>query len=604
VFRSWLERPQRLQRVAFVLAIGLVLPSLGFGFFADDVLQIAALERWSVNAVGPLDLYAFVPRDRAVVAAFRQAGELPYFAPPGLQLAFWRPLSSALMALDHALFGRTAALYHLHTLVWYAALLLIAIAVIRRTLPPGLATLAAVIFCLDGAHVLGAVWIAARNATVACVLGWLAFAAHLRWRTDGWRAGRVLAPLAAALALAAAEMGVAALSYLVVWELIERRPGRWRALAPTLALGVLYLAFYRTTGAGVHQTGAYLDPLGDPGGALRALPERLALLAGGLLVASPIDLAAMDGRLMLPLAILGAVSGLAIVAWLRAALRRMSRDEARTVRVFAWGAAAALLVGTPGLPGARVLLAASLGGAVVIAALLRDAWRLFQARHARALALVGLCVLGAGNVVLAPLAYAGNVALFGQLFAITRRMSREAEIAAPVPARVVLLALDDLLPFNLQYARALDLGLDPDQLRAINAARARGGAGLPLPDRLGYLGATVLSLSPAPHRLRRTAPDTFELSTPTGSLLDGIWTATLRDPSLPLRRGTTIAIDGFSATVREDRDGRPTRVAFRFDRALDDPSLVFLAVVDGGLRHISIPPLGTEISVSSERPSR
>ncbi len=604
MIRSWLERPRRLQRVFFVLAMLLVLPSLGFGFFADDVLQIAQLERWSVNPRGPLDLYSFVPPDRALVTGLRQAGFLPYFTAPGLQLAFWRPLSSALMAFDQAAFGRTAAAYHVHTLVWYAAFLIVALVILRRMLSPELATLAAVIFCLDGAHVLAAVWIAARNASVACVFAWLAFAAHLRWRADGWRAGAVLAPVAAALALAAGEMGVAALAYLVVWELAHRQPGRWRALAPTVVLGIVYVAVYRASGAGVHQSGAYLDPLNDPAGALRALPERLALLAGGLLVASPIDLAAVDGRLTVPLALLGAASTLVAVAWLRAALRRMPAGEARTVRAFAWGAAVALLVGAPGLPGARVLLAASLGGAVVIAALLRDAWRFFRSRRARALAIAGLVMLGAPNVALAPLAYAGNVAFFGQLFAVSRRMSREAEIAAPVPARVVLLALNDLLPFNWQVSRAFDLGLAPDQLRAFVAARAHGGAGLPLPDRFGYFGATVLSLSPAPHRLRRTARNTFELWTPSGTLLDGIWTATLRDPSLPLPRGTTIALDGYTATVREDRDGRPTRVAFRFDRPLDDPSLVFLAVVDGGLRHIAIPPLGTEVSISSERPLR
>jgi hypothetical protein len=604
VLRSWFEHPRRLQRVVLVLAIVLALPSLGFGFYADDVLQIAQLEGWSVNPAGPLDLYSFVPRDRTIVSWLRQAGFLPYFTPPGLQLAFWRPLSSALMALDHAAFGRAPLGYHLDTLLWYAALLLIAIAILRRTLSPALATLAALIFCLDGAHVLAAVWIAARNATVACLFGFLAFAAHLRWRTDGWRAGAVLAPIAAALALAAGEMGVAALAYLVAWELVQRRPGRWRALAPTLVLGLVYLACYRATGAGVHQSGAYLDPFGDPASALKALPERIALLAGGLLVAAPIDLAAIDVRLKLPLAIVGVASALAVVGWLRAALRRMPADESKTVRAFAWGAVGALLVGTPALPGARVLLAASLGASVVIAALLRDAWSFFRARQARTLALVGLVGLGAANVALAPLAYAGNVLFFGQLFAVSRRMCREAEIAAPVPARVVLLALNDLLPFHLGYSRAFEFGLSPDQLRAITAARARGGVGLPLPDRLGYLGGTVLSLSPAPHRLRRTAPDTFELSTPTGTLLDGIWTATLRAPSLPLPRGTTIALDGLSASVREDRDGHPTRVAFRFDRPLDDPSLVFLAVVDGRLRRLSIPPLGQEISISSERPLR
>ena len=600
--RAWLRSPERLQRLVFALALLLVLPSVWFGFFADDVLQIAQLERWSVNPAGPLDLYSFVPRDRAMVTSLRQAGFLPYFAPPGLQIAFWRPLSSALMALDHAAFGRAAVFYHLHTLVWYAALLLIAIAILRRMLPSGLATLAAVIFCLDGAHVLPAVWIAARNGTVACVFGFLAFAAHRRWRTDGWRTGAFVAPAMAALALAAGETGLAALAYLVAWEIVERRPGRWRALAPTRALVAAYLVFYGATGAGAHQSGAYLDPFRDPLGAVRALPQRIFLLAGGLLVAASIDLAAVDGRLAGPLAIVGVPIALGVLVWLRGALLRMPPEEARAVRAFAWGAAASLLAGTPALPGARVLLAASLGASVVIAALLRDAWQVFRARGAKALALIGLVGLGAPNVALAPLALAGNVFFVGHLIAVSRRMSREAEIAAPVPARVVILALDDLLPMNLWESRAFELGLDSDQLRAIVAALPRGGAGLPLPDRFGYLGSTVLSLSPAPQRLRRLAPDTLELSTSKGTLLDGIWTATLRAPSLPLPRGTAIALDGFSAKVREDRDGRPTRVAFRFDRPLDDPSLVFLTMVGGRLRRVFVPPLGQEVPISSQRP--
>src|SRR5450432_2154234 len=89
-----------------VLGVALVLPSLTAGFFLDDYLQIAQLEGWSRVPAHPLDLFAFTPRDRGATDRLREAGVAPYFTAPGLRLAFLRPLSSALIWFDHALFGR------------------------------------------------------------------------------------------------------------------------------------------------------------------------------------------------------------------------------------------------------------------------------------------------------------------------------------------------------------------------------------------------------------------------------------------------------------------------------------------------------------------
>jgi hypothetical protein len=578
-----------------------VLPSVRAGFFADDYLQIAQLEGWSTNPAGPLDLYSFVPRDAVTVERLRQQGSLPYFAAPGLQIAFFRPLASALMWVDHALFARSPVPYHLHTLLWYAALLVMAAVLLRGALPPGLATLALLIFCLDGGHAMAAAWIAARNATVACALVFAAFVAHRRWRTAGWRPGALLAPLAAALGLGASEMALGALGYLLAWEMIERRPRRSRAVAPVLLVMAVYLVVYQLTSSGAHASGAYLDPFGAPATFLRALPGRVLLLLGSLLGAAPIDLVSVDGRLRVPLVAAGAALGAIVAGWLPGALRRMSPDEAKAVRWLGLGAAASLLVSTPALPGDRVLLAASLGGSAVLAALLRDAWRLLRARRARVAAALGLVLLGLPNLALAAVALPAKVLLLRALAEDSRRLGRQAEIAAPVPARVVVLALDDLVAIHLPLLRVFDQGMAPEDLRRLAADRAHAG-GLPLPDRIGYLGSTVLSLSAAPHRLRRTAADAFELFTPAGTLLDGTWAECLRARGLPLGRGSVLRVDGMTATVLDDRDGRPTRVEFRFDRPLEDPALVFLALIDHRLRRFPWPAIGGEVTVPHLRP--
>jgi hypothetical protein len=592
------SRHRRAQIGCVVLGVALVLPSIAGGFIADDYLQIAQIEGWSITPTGPLDLYSFVPRDPAAVERLRAEGVVPYFTAPGLKIVFWRPLSSALMQLDHALFGRHAWPYHLHTLLWYAALLVVTAALLRRTLPPAMATLAVLLFCLDDAHAMAAGWIAARNATVACAFVFLALLAHIRWRTQGWRPGVVLGPVAAALGLAAGETALGALAYLFAWELAERRPRRARALAPWLALVAIYLVVHRVTGAGARGSGAYLDPIGDPLGFVRALPERVLLLLGNLLLGSPIDFLLFDESVR-PLVLgLGAAAVLVVVFWLPRALRRMPPEEAAAVRWFGLGAAGALLVSTPALLGERVLLAASLGGAVVLAALLRDGWR--RLRERRAVALLGVAALGLSNIAVAAAALAGKSIFFPAMSQNARRLAREAEISAPVPARVVVLALEDLLALHLPVIRVFEQNVPAERLRGFRADRARGA--LPLPDWIGYQGTTVLSLAATEHRLRRTAADTFELSTPNATMLDGAWAQSVRAPSIPLARGSVIALPFMTATVLEDRGGRPTRVSFRFLQPLDDPSLVFLVLSGDRLRKFAMPGIGAEVDVPRGRP--
>ena len=720
--------------------MALVLPSLAVGFIGDDYMQIAQLERWSPVTASPLDLYVFVPRDAAAVERLRQEGILPYFSAPELKIAFLRPLTSALMWLDHTLFERRPPGYHVHTLLWFGGLLLVVAALLRRALPGGLAVLALLLFCLDDAHAMAAGWIAARNATISCALVFLGLWAHLRWRTEGWRAGAVLAPLAVALGLAAGEMGLGALAYLFAWELVGRPPDgalpgaktasdasdsqgatlsrasdtssatvpsvasdtqkatlpsrasgtagsrprllagarrhdRLRALAPSMIVAAIYLVAHRLTGSGARAGGGYLDPFGDPAGTLRALPERVLLLVGNLVVGAPIDLLLFDDRLRLPVLALGGLVVVALAVWLPRALARMPAQEARAVRWFGLGAAGALLVSVPALIGERVLLAASLGGAVVLAALLRDAWRRLRPRagataptdftavtehaspgregaahpadraalapvsrdaspgparaqdsadrdclgsvgpvapgsrdmarsvrdarlSARVLAAVGLVLLALPNLVVAPLLMAAKVQLLRRMSTDYQRLAGQAEIEAPVPARVVVVALPDLVSMHLPVLRVFDQGVPPEMLRRF--LNDRRDADLPLPDRIGYRNSTVLSLSSARHRLRRTAADTLELATPDGTLLDGAWAQALRSPALAMPRGQVIPVSYMTATVLEDRGGLPTRVQLRFDRSLDDPSLVFLALSKGRLRRLPLPAVGQEIAVPQD----
>jgi hypothetical protein len=184
------------------------------------------------------------------------------------------------------------------------------------------------------------------------------------------------------------------------------------------------------------------------------------------------------------------------------------------------------------------------------------------------------------------------------MFETYRRLAREAEISAPVPTRAVVVACDDLFPLYLPVIRAFEQGRTPEEARPI----VREGRFPPGPDRLGVRGTTVLSMAAVAHRLRRTAPDELVLSTPEGTLLDGAWVQTLRSPTRPLPRGSVIRSKEMTATVLADRGGRPTEVAFRFDRPLDDPSFLFLTLAEGRLRPLALPAVGQELTMPPARP--
>src|SRR6185369_6698611 len=98
------------------------------------------------------------------------------------------------------------------------------------------------------------------------------------------------------------------------------------------------------------------------------------------------------------------------------------------------GATGALVAGTPGFVGDRLLFAAGLGASVVVATLLRDAWQLFRARRARLLAALAILSLGLPNLVIAAVALPGKTVFFAKMFDGYRRLARDADIDAPVPA--------------------------------------------------------------------------------------------------------------------------------------------------------------------------
>ena len=452
-----------------------------------------------------------------------------------------------------------------------------AAALLARAAPAPVATLA-LLPLLDDAHALSVgSWPRATPWPPGAAVSARGSSLASRWRTRAGARGLARAAAGGRRARRRRDGAGAVLAYLVAWELCRRRR-RPSARSPPRCCDRGILRVLWLTQSGPCGSGAYLEiPSANRAALPRQLPGACCSLPAGLLLGSPLDLALGDGGFGDSLKVRRGDSRRSDGGGLAA--RGAAPDGARRggrLRSIGLAERGALVVSTPGLPGERLLLAAGLGGAVVIAALLRDAWTLFP-RPTGA---------GSGRRWGSPSSVCRTSSRRGRPSRPRRRSSgrrsratgawRAKPRSAPPPARVVVVAFDDLFPLYLFAIRAFE-----------EHRTTRGAAAAP--PRLALSGDRAFDGRDR-DRLRRTAADELVLST-DGTFLDGIWAELFRAPSRPLARGAVLRSADMTATVLDDRDGRPA-LAFRFDRPLEIPSLVFLVPAEGRLRRLDLPPIG------------
>ncbi|HWL85223.1 MAG TPA: hypothetical protein VNO21_05445, partial [Polyangiaceae bacterium] len=170
-----------------LVATFLALPSLFAGFFYDDYMQLAQLDGLTVPHGGPFDLYNFAGGGTET-AQLIQHGPLPWWTSPAFRMHFWRPLSSAVITAEYAVFGHHAALFHAVSLLFQIALVLAVGALFRKALP-SLWAPSLLLFAIDDAHWDGVGWIAAINCLLSLLGAVLALVAYRRYREEEWKPG-------------------------------------------------------------------------------------------------------------------------------------------------------------------------------------------------------------------------------------------------------------------------------------------------------------------------------------------------------------------------------------------------------------------------------
>jgi hypothetical protein len=507
------------------------------------------------------------------VSELTGAGFYPWWTVSSLRLHLVRPLSSALLALDHRVFGDSALGYHLHSLAWFVALLAAAGALFRRVLPRETATLALVVFALADANVAPAAWIAARNSLVAAVPALLALVAFVRARQDGWAPGRWLAPLGMAVGLLGGETALGGVALVLAYDLFGPAGGgslRSRAVRalPMAMLAVAYLTVYAAVGGGAHGSGAYVSPLDSPVAFAQAALTRFPVLVGNALLGVPAELSVAGFTRQVVVVGLVAAFGVALL-W-RVCAPLATDEERAAVRWAVPGAAAALLASLGAFPGARLLLVPNVGVAIFVATMLRRGFG--SGPHAIARR------VGAGLLVLTSVLLAAPLALFNELAfermaRTTERLAHDAEREAGGAQRVFVVAAGD--PMVALYPRFV----------LLHEGAASTGCW------------SWLDGAKADVRVTRLGQDGIAIEPIGAPLLRGAFEELYRAPSLPMHEGDEVVQCGARVRVASVAGGFPTRIEVHFGAALESAAagLALLVWQGGALRRLAPPAIGESV---------
>ncbi|NIM02311.1 MAG: hypothetical protein GTO30_15125, partial [Acidobacteria bacterium] len=510
-------------------------------------------------------------------------GHLPWWTPPRFRIAFFRYLSTLTMWVDYRLWPESAWLMHAQSLLWFAALVVAVVLFYRRMFGGGMvAGLAALLYAVDEARAVPAIWLSNRNALLATLFAVLCLWAHDRWRRDAWRPGAALGPLFLALALGSAELGLGAVAYLVA-HAVFLEPGPWRrrlvALAPHGAVVAAWIVLYRVLGYGVVGSGLYLDPVNDLAGYARLFPDRFVYQLLGQWTAIPADLAAYvtaDVQRVLWLLGLGTI---AVVAW---ALTPLLRRDA-LARFWMLGMLLSLVPVAATFASNRLLMCAGLGGMGLLAQFLVAAFpradSLARTRLSRQAVRVLSWLLIVTHLGIAPLGLA-------LAFAGVQNMGRaqiEAAASIPHPPRI---AQQDLVILH-----------SPDYLFFVAPIAAlKHFDGHPYARSMRPLATT-----PVPLVVTRVDERTLDVRM-EGGLFAGPLGRLFRGWRDPLRAGDRVELDGWTVTVLDAAaDGDVLEARFEFAVPLEDPSLHWVRWEDHGYVPFSPPPVGRSIRVPAAR---
>lgn len=598
-----LKSRSSLTRWLGYLIIGLCLwlrwPVLSTGFTVDDFAQLAMMRGDYPVPRAPLSLFTFSDGSTAENERLKAVGFFPWWSHPELRVSLLRPLASALMWLDFKLFERNAMLYHLHSALWWIAMLLALLRLNREILDDTSALVALALFSLHPGHNLLLGWIANRNAIVATTFALIGLTFQLRASGKSVKRNLVAALLCYLIAIASSEY---AIGYFVYGAMISavRAPttlARGLRICTWTACAVGYVLLRGALGYGTRGSGMYIDPLREPIAFLEAAVQRFPVLVGDAVLALrstwwsggfPWAGAffqagwvrredAMDLTYFRDVQVgfgLGACLIAALVA--RTALRTAAFRERTTALAFALALPLAFVPALASLPESRLMLPALIGWTALVSGALVRTWKTACAQRTR------------GKwASLAALACVVSIEGFAPLIYAVDELHELPQAAGAIRRSMITPTIDRIV----SKGKIVLLAAAADPTTTIYVPLVRTWYGHGGPD-----SCQLLMGGYGPQRLTRVDQNQFLLERLEHAFttFDVYASAFNRGP---IEYGQHFRAGALDVEVLRTDRGRPMVARYTLDRALDSPEVVLLSQTEKGLVPVSFPQVGENVVI-------
>jgi hypothetical protein len=569
-----------------ILAVILTLSALKAGLIADDYhhkLLMSGSKSIVKLLDSPIDMFRLFNGDPRRISELRDYGFLPWWTYEKAKGAFWRPLASITHWLDYIIWPNSPPLMHLHSILWYGALVMVVAFFYRRfTVVPLVAGLAALLYAIDDAHGMPAGFLSNRNALMATFFGVLAIIAHDKWQRNNWHAGIVLGPLFLAASLLSAEAGISTCAYLAAYVVFIDRgklQNRLAAMTGYVVVVIVWRLLWTHLGYGVENVGGYVDPLSEPLRFISAVKNHAPFLLLGQFALPPSEISIMlPPWYWIPLWRIALIF-LVLLAFVFAPLLR--RD--RTARFWALGMLLSILPICTTFPSDRLLTFVGIGAMGLVAQLLFVVFGKTEPRpklllwRIPALALAGIFILI--HLIIAPLALPVRAAYPMMPKKFTDKLMISGPLDSSVRNRDLVIVNPPVAFFFLVNTLVWESNNQP------------------MPRHLRTLTSSLFR----PVKVYRRDAKTLVVQ-PEYGYYALVFDALFRDRKHPFSVGDRVELTGMTVEIMElTGDGRPVKAAFTFAVPLEDPSLQWLQYKDGSFIPFTPPAIGKSVVLQAEK---
>ena len=566
----WFELPQ-LGRQLALIAMLLSASCLFTGFYLDDYIgryvysDLPGAHQLRELLAGGYGIANGNPKDNLWQV---EEGWAPWWIYDQLLIRLFRPFGELSHMLDAALWPKSAALQHLHSLLWLAGLVLVTTRMYRVAHGPLIGGVAATLFAFDHTHGFIVGYICNRHALITALLGVIALGLYLRAYAEPSRARWAAAWALYLIAMFSGESTVAIGGY-VFAHVVFVQEGSWRkrvlSFAPYAVITVGFRALYSLLGYGASGSGMYVDPVRQPLSFLSVFLERTPVLILGQFLFPPAE--AYVVATPVQAAIILSVAALMVVV-LVCTLWPLLRHN-RMARFWAFGALLSLVPAASTYPHNRQLLFTSFGAMALIALLFQ--FHLLDLKNQAHTFLLKLSREFGGGLMFAHLVISPLAMPISSVQVLLAKALHQAphSIGDEVEGRdVVFVTAPDYFAVKLvQLDRRIEQKPLPRRVRAL---------------AFGYEPVTV----------HRTDERTLELDY-AGGILSLPFLELYRDRDIPMQVGQRIELQGLVIEVLSTtKDGRVDKARFAFDTPLEAPSFKFYYWREGGFQPFVPPPIG------------